>query len=58
MDDLDKDLDVICKEFSHKHLPPEAESVDEPMDMEEECWMPTTMWPLQSHTFDMHIVMI
>ena len=37
MEDLDKDLDAIREEFSCERPPPEAESVDEPMDLEEEC---------------------
>ena len=38
MEDLDKDLDMIRKEFSREHPPSEAESIDEPMDLEEERW--------------------
>ena len=56
MDDLEKDLDVICKEFSQEHLPPEAESVDEPMDMEEECWdAHDNVAPPVPHVWHMHI---
>ena len=38
MEDLDKDLDMIREEFRRERPPPEAESIDEPMDLEEERW--------------------